>query len=128
MNTPVSLPIAKLLKEKGFDIKTEKVYGQILLNTFKLVNFNFTEMDEESGFQNAPYFLAPTIDEVKWWLYEKHKIWITVDWSFSEKKPSTKVKWHFGISNVGNREKCIELIIELIWYNSPTEAYEAGIE
>jgi hypothetical protein len=49
MNTPVSFPLAKVLKEKGFRI----------LPAFK-----------------SSY---PTISDVVMWLYEKHGIWISVD-------------------------------------------------
>ena len=78
-------------------------------------------------FKNYGILLSNIGDAITW-LYEKYNIWITINWSFSEKAPSTKVKWSFSISNVGNREKCVELGIDLIWFNSPTDAYEAAIE
>ncbi len=46
MNTPVSSPLPKLLKEKGFDEQ-----------------WNI-------------YMYTPTISEVVMWLYEKHGIWV----------------------------------------------------
>lgn len=49
MNTPVSFPLAKLLKEKGFDEQ-----------------WNI-------------HMYTPTISDVVMWLHKKHKIWISVD-------------------------------------------------
>lgn len=56
MNTPVSLEIAKLLKEKGYDIEIDYGLNQIL-NLKK----------------------APTIAEVVMWIFNKHSIWIYVN-------------------------------------------------
>jgi hypothetical protein len=62
------------------------------------------------------------------WLRVNHGIWVSVDWCFSEKKPSTLVKWSFNLSNVGNREKSIILSKTITFYNSPQEAYSAAFD
>jgi hypothetical protein len=72
MNTPVSFELAKLLKEKGFDRKCR--------------NFYYTDSDEilESAYcdnhNNASVSIcsAPTIAEAVMWLYENHKIWVSI--------------------------------------------------
>lgn len=116
LNKPVDFTTAKLLKEKGFNKSTTKVYGQVLLDTFKLVNYNFTKMGEEGGFQNAPYYYAPTIAEVVMWLYEKHGIWVSV-----------MITNDFKMFYYNIRSK------EAIWYtgtnlNSPKESYTSAIK
>lgn len=123
MNTPVNFELAKLLSKKGYNEPTLDAYV-----------YRGIEHQDSSykGILTKNKLIcdisAPTIADVVMWLYEKHGIWITVDWSFSERKPSTEVKWSFSISNVGNREKCVELGIDTVWHNSPTEAYENAIE
>lgn len=115
MNTPVSFELAKLLKEKGFDEETNKYYVQVFNDVFKLTHHRMWEMDEESGFQNAPHYLAPTIAEVVMWLYEKHNIWVYVF-----KSDTNQFLWSI---DTNNREFSLgeQFII-------PTEAYEAAIE
>lgn len=69
MNTPVSFPIAKLLKEKGFNVKTQKVFYP---NGEECDYYPYDNLGE-----NNSYFWRPTISDVVMWLYEKDKIWIT---------------------------------------------------
>ena len=107
MNTPVSFPIAKLLKEKGFDEKTKNHYyddGSTFIDDIKN-----SESDHDE-------FSAPTIAEVIMWLYEKHGIWISVKLGYGHEYvvQSTQSPFSFIYSD-GT-------------YNSPTEAYEAAIE
>lgn len=97
MNTPVSFPIAKLLKEKGFVFRQNETY-------YNPVN-GFTKYEN----------ITPTFSEVIMWLYEKHKIWISVD---PENDTNT---WFHTITN----GKSITVFGD---YTSSTEAYEAGIE
>ena len=105
MSTPVSLPIAKLLKEKGWDKPVDsRWFYDTEYFEYKLSIKGATKWTpgEESSYP------APTVDEVKWWLYEKHRIWISV-YSIDD---STIFRHCF--SNIN--------------FNSPTEAYEAAIE
>ena len=114
MNTPVSFEIAKLLREKGFDNKTYKSY-RISINPDREIGEAIP--DKITYFPNVKESIAaPTISEVVMWLYEKHGIWISVEYS-------ENVKWCSKI--VIFPKKFIE---ELMNNGSPTEAYEAAIE
>ena len=120
MNTPVSFPIAKLLKEKEFNLKVITFYDYERLSTpfdkqrqlDGLINYNPINWNSTKNH----YTSAPTIADVVMWLYKNHKIWISAD-------PDNDINntWFHTISHgtsttiFGN-------------YSSLTEAYEAGIE
>ena len=88
MNTPILFELAKLLKEKGFDVpvrtyRLEGKYPDFVHEGFeddywgdnKVVNWN----KDVIGIKPFKGFVsAPTIAEVVMWLYEKHGVWITV--------------------------------------------------
>ena len=74
MNTPVSLPIATSLKEKGFDNLSEWAY-----QSGKLVHDSRNKEHKNWNKEKHVDCAAPTIAEVVMWLYEKHKIWISVN-------------------------------------------------
>ena len=126
MNTPVSFELAKLLKEKRFDVvglyfysnPNSKMFGideQGRYYPIKNIPKKLYRFDEYVVQNNNNVFLAPTITEVVMWLYEKHGIWIMV------KHLSTK-NWMYdiqrGIFSTHAEDK----------FNSPTEAYEAAIK
>lgn len=102
MNNPVSFEIAKLLKEKGFNIEIDYGLNQIL-------NLKPT----------------PTIAEVVMWFYEKHGIWIEVSCHtvLDEKDDDVDV-FYFVIRKL----KPVNILYSGDFVNSPSEAYEAGIE
>lgn len=135
MNTPVSFEIAKLLKEKEFDKSTEANWW--ILAKDHSENYNkklpvdeskifFTEnsyelematqIDEDTEHNVYHVLSAPTIADVVMWLYETHKIWISVD-------PNNDTDtWFYTISH--NKS-------ETVFGNysgGPIEAYEKGIE
>lgn len=108
MITPITFEIEQLLKEKDFIFKQNEVY-------YNLVN-GFTKYEE----------INPTIAEVVYWIYEKHKIWIEI-----------------GVGNLFHKDKFYILIKTYNldrWdltsldneihspYDSPTEAYLSAIE
>lgn len=112
MNTEVSFPLAKLLKEKGFDEK---------------VNSYFADNGREEHFQpkykmNYNSYLKvglthsrPTIAEVIDWIYEKHGVWI--------------YSYHNGTLFIGSIQDSTGSIKgRLLGYKTPTEAYSAAIE
>ena len=109
MNTPVSFEIAKVLKEKGFNIPQLYFYidGDI---SWKVDNTRCRNQIEGE-------YAAPTITEVVMWLYEKHGIWITVT-SISQES------WQCHMCRKGDSlGKCY-----LEDFYTPTEAYESAIE
>ena len=115
MNTPVSFPIAKLLKEKGFEQKTKSYTedGKLVTVSLTIRRFN----------PEKNYYPAPTIAEVVMWLYEKHGIWIVVN---IEKPHLAKSCMFYGnVIKFGLHHKNKH---RTVFYNSPTEAYEAAIE
>lgn len=113
MNTPVSFEIAKLLKEKGFNLKVINFYDYERLSTpfdkqrqvDGLINYNPINWNSVKNH----YTSAPTIAEVVMWLYEKHGIWISLTHQHNQ------FFWSFGSYQTQD-------------FNSPIEAYEAAIE
>ena len=99
MNKPISYPLAKLLKEKGFDEPCPNLYYQ------------------------PERCKKPTIADVVMWLYEKHGIWLYCEIkgdNFYVKAKKIKSNWRRVVSGVVDNEN--------ILFNSPIEAYEAGIK
>jgi len=128
MNTPVSFPVAKLLKEKSFVMPTFYYYENEKLIEPYLENGSSTDTDfrvylsdlkEHFNKWSKNLVSAPTIADVVMWLYEKHGIWISSD--FSEVDESFTYKIH--LINSDNLPR----IFTDCGYNSPTEAYEAAI-
>jgi hypothetical protein len=113
MNTPVSFPIAKLLKEKGFDKRAEKRYG-----TQSGILYNDAVIND---LEDTVFTAAPTIAEVVMWLYKKHEIWIVVNIDIQN-------RWYFELFNLKDKRNAEILPDDEYWFNTPTEAYEAGIE
>ena len=111
MNKEVSFPIAKLLKEKGFDKRTPLVW------LFSLGKTHLREVHLSLELNNAEYN-APTIAEVVMWLYEKYDIWISV-----------KKEYHngalLGFEAIIDSE---DGFIDVGTFAEPTRAYEAAIK
>jgi len=96
MNTPVSYIMAKLLKEKGFEVKVRPMYyfdksihtGSYMYNANgELELCNMPEVGLRKGWIDSP-----TIADVVMWLYEKHGIWVVPDI-----KHTKGIVLHFGI-------------------------------
>lgn len=133
MNTPVKFEIAKLLKEKGYDLSTEGFYPKPKCKLFAIdehgryypiVNKTQSSFDGKAlvyfhgkavVLKEENYYNAPTIAEVVMWLYEKHGIWIGVEASDDFTMFCFRVR----------KKEVSRLSFD---YNSPTEAYEAAIE
>lgn len=107
MNKEVSLPIAKLLNEKGIIFKTKLYYS----SETKVTSVSYNE------------FAAPTVAEVVMWIYEKYGIWISVDTDINGRFRYSLRK--YNITNGAWEVKNPTSISE--YFNSPTEAYEAAI-
>ena len=145
MNTPVKFEIAKLLKEKRFDIPTKKYYEYALKSKKDKENgysgsfgwkkgelnlqSDYFQNNSKSDFTSEMWYMcsSPTIAEVVMWLYEKHGIWIVINPHKGEDdlgKPFMEFDpevWSFT-------NKCILHNTKLLYFNSPIEAYEAAIE
>ena len=65
--------------------------------------------------------LYSEIMQIIMWLYEKHGIWIVVNFA-------NKTQWYFDCNKIGFDGKDKKLFQSNYNYNSPTEAYEAAIE
>lgn len=115
MNTNVNFETAKLLKEKGFDKKTNLIYN----TEGELSNIHFWV-----------FCSAPTIAEVVMWLYEKHGIWVIVDcdcygelW-YARLSVASKENW----DDLDKRHEIISAVRKFPnEHKLPTEAYEAAI-
>lgn len=123
MTTPVKFELAKLLKEKRFNIPCRYQYYkwlgkyEILDNEEDATNEELSIQAKNDGISLDTWITAPTFAEVVMWLYEKHGIWI---YAISPSKTS----WYYNIESLNesfNKET-------KSGYNSPTEAYEAAIE
>lgn len=121
MTHPISFELAKLLKEKGFDIPCIQCYAEERLidkNTGGDIFTGIYRLCVKSRFHKR-YYLAPTISEVVCWIYSKYDIWISV---LQMLHNGETVTWYASYYEQGIGED-----IE-VYYNSPTEAYEAAIK
>jgi hypothetical protein len=104
MNKEVSLKIAKLLKQKGFNDFPCKGY-------YKIEEFVPISLHNVA----SPYnYLAPTIADVVMWLYETHNIWIEVSRGYDK----DKYLYQYFIDK--NSQE--------FGFKTPIKAYEAAIE
>lgn len=122
MNKPVSYELAKLLKEKGFNLKVVNFYnyGKLSLISDKdrqigrFVNYNPINWNHAS----EHYTSAPSIAEILMWLHEKHGIWISVLYQ----RHSENKHWKYNIRQLNGIET-------VLWeHNTIEEAYESAIE
>jgi hypothetical protein len=120
MNKEVSFELAKLLKEKEYHENCWQCYRIIKATEDRLSWWKIGELNKPmyctfSDKNDAYYGIcsAPTIADVVMWIYEKYGIWIAVfrckDFMFDIIIKDTVV--HSELN-----------------FNSPTEAYEAGIK
>lgn len=119
MNNCVSFKLAKLLKEKGFNEPThsfyvidESEYGE-LEELITDPDENYPSLGDNTLYDTLAS--APTVAEAVMWLYNKYKIWISVD--FDSKN------WFEVITLIKENDRIVQNN-----YNSPTEAYESAIE
>lgn len=125
MNKSICYTLAKLLKEKGFDVPCREGWVNYL------VSFTGeTRMpDDESNLVidklgNRHLIERPTISDVVMWLYEKYGIWIMVN------------NWYEHV--LDNDDNILDKTHLFAWFitgeaeertfKTPTEAYEAAIE
>jgi hypothetical protein len=122
MNNPVSFELALLLVENKYDISTDSLYVN---NSLIYANGRKCNWNLEEDYDEIPEPVsAPTIADVVMWLYEKHGIWIMVN------------NWKEHV--LDDDDNILEKTHLFTWFitgeaeertfNSPIEAYEAGIE
>ena len=147
MTTLVTFEIAKLLKEKGFDLATRKYYEHSLTERYNdedgysgPFGWKKGETTLQEGYHinnskfdnsNDDWFICSTltISEVVMWLYEKHGIWIEVN----HIKTFGINRFHITIWNYKDTSDYITIYHDDIGpgykvWDTPTEAYEAAIE
>lgn len=108
MNAPVSYPLAELAIQKGFDKECKEYWNLIEYSTEWIVEHRINP-------DSVDFMYAPTIADVIMWLYEKHKIWISVDPENDTDTWFHTITHGKSVTAFGN-------------YSSLTEAYEKGIE
>ena len=118
MTTLLNAELSRLCADKGY--KRPKGYSQPYYNHLGILNGDVTELvkaqineEDTTPFQTIA---APTIVEVVMWLYEKHGIWISVDFNL-------ETSWFYDIVVLSGEGGNI-----LDNFDSPTEAYEAAID
>ena len=126
MNIPVKNPVAKLLKQKGYNEPCKYFYDGDSNKTVECLPH--TSINELNGDIDIP-----TIDEVRWWLYKNHGIWIqvTVNDMWVGNKKSYTAKFNSEVVSQNRNFKVRSLIctkIRIEPYDCPIEAYEAAIE
>lgn len=119
MNKPISFPLAKLVKEKGFDIPCTEGWINYLTSFTGETGMPDDESNLVLDRLGNPHLIErPTIADVVMWLYEKHEYWC---YTYTNGKI-----WHPCIQHkFGDMAVLSGKIGE---FNSPTEAYEKGIE
>jgi hypothetical protein len=113
----VSLEVAKLLKEAGFDWKTEYAYVDELFCPMRSFSSNFNSW----GIKIHEFVSAPTLDVAQRWLREVKKIHIEITFGG---------KWIYTPYNLTNLECLLseDEFPEIRNYNTYEEALEAGIK
>ena len=116
MNTPVNFEIAKLLKEKEFNIPTLKSFYK---KTFEDVWLENSQDEYNRLFnwnKNKDLISRPIISDVVMWLYEKHGIWASVNYGKGSQT------WGYIICENENKEN------RHFGFDKLNQAYEAAIE
>ena len=140
MNTLVSFELARLLKEKGFDLPAQKYYEYALKSKkhkedgysgpfgwekgeLNLQKGYFVNNNKISDFTSKMWYMcsAPTIADVVMWFYEKYKIWISVEWENHEFRCIL-----YDANPLTSRYNNVYSILS--GFHSPTKSYEAAIE
>jgi hypothetical protein len=136
MNKEVNFEIAKLLKEKGFNLPTRS-YRQksAVIGSEKILPLVSVEepYDWNNYSSEVPYYSMPIIAEVVMWLYEKHGIWISVGGDDNKTFKYELHIWSYYEPEKTLRQGHVKLGDTLFDvysqpYKTSTEAYEAAIK
>lgn len=130
MNISVDYKLAKALKEKGYNEPCKyAIYGYDLNHT-KIIEISYLQRNSELL---ESVYSAPIIADVVMWLYEKYDTWISLipDSSSGHQLLMRKMSVHlFKYRNGLNVqiETLRNINRDIIYFLSPTEAYEAAIK
>lgn len=124
MNTPVSFEIAKLLKEKGFNLYCTWSYWKTEL-TSETPGYALEDgTTSQENYYDFERYYAPTIAEVVMWLYEKYEIWLRVT-PIPYSDNITHWRWEYMSTNYATRNSGWKKVKD---HMSPTEAYSEAIK
>ena len=110
----VSVEVAKLLKEKGFD---ETTLGYYLYDEDELY---FDRFSDDWNSNHVGYISAPTLQMVIKWLEEIHNILVVPDYVYE----CTYTSWVYKIYILGENGKPERCVVKGVSYdenNNPTE-------
>ena len=143
MNTPVNFPIAKLLKEKGFEEISSNFYTNPRCKMFGIdehgryypiknkakslwISGNAATLDSKH------VYYAPTIAEVMYWIYSKYDIWISLipDSSSGHKlldRTFSVSIFRFNM-NLNVQAEILRKDKNILYFNLPENAFEYAID
>lgn len=114
----VSFEIAKLLKEKGFDVHCNSYYYGAYRNSVENVgNYNSTDQDVDE-----PHYSQPTTALAIKWIRENFGIHIWI-----QALNIVHSKWYFAITKKGDGHNLYDGCLKHDYYNSPEETENAAI-
>jgi len=130
MTTTVSYILAKLLKEKGFNEECfcyysstgdlTEPYEENGSSTDTEFRVELSDLLDYHNYQYLSRYAAPIIADVVMWIYEKHRIWISVEININS-------EWYYSLSNLKDKRNAeINTNLEE-YFNSPTKAYTEAI-
>lgn len=120
MNTPVSFELAKLLEEKQIFLKYKAAYP-FRFREHESKNYNPSLIEKDILTCDVK---APTIAEIVMWIHKEKGLWINVMYMGFELKYS----WSIDIITTAGSNWDSYGEEGDVYYNSPTEAYEAAIK
>ena len=109
----VSLEVAKLLKEAGFDWECKTYYDISLYRDEIIIEGEFHDYNFTTG---NIIFSAPTLEIAQRWLREKWDLIITIEYNYHE---------NAFICKVYSKAECLSILFDFPVYE---EAQEAGIK
>ena len=115
----VSLEVAKLLKEVGFNWEVKTYYHY--LSPYDEYNLEFDSISTNYNHLNNADFSAPTLDVAQRWLRETKNVVLLVVFNDYENYEENE---RYGVTIYVAKER----IIELATYSTYEEAQEAGIK
>ena len=140
MTTTVTLEIAKLLKAKGYDIPSCRLYykfeddkptDDFMLRSNINIGEGYSTYSGVIDKDNQLRYYAPDIAEVVMWLYEKRDVWISLipdTYSGQRLLTRTFTAHLFTYRNGLNvQAETLKKGKDILYFNSPTEAYLSAI-